>query len=382
MSDISPFFKKDISLWHAKGLSAKVVFSSIAESLIYIFPAEENVLYVDLIGVPVQPILMHGLINLLNPIEQVDQRQIHLQILEDKAIQEYLNIPGSFLNIGRGMGFAERVTLRFNDSIKMLSLKDQALAGFYKSNIEVENNAPWYTEMMGRSSSVNLKLEGLLLFNSEKDFSWVTAEGKRIGKSMAEMDISHLSLSSEFFRQSRAHPKLKPFVDAIQEKKTRAEKDPSFDYPLWQQDMDMRELRELSKPFKIEGSYVDRLLERRPSFSSGFLLWYFKDAAEFMWQWITINAAILILLGLSFMRREKLSIPLKHAIGTYGTFMLVAINIWWVWRAKPDPVTLQYWLLPIAVAVANFILCISIAWKSVRRRIMADEPIAKNPLGH
>jgi hypothetical protein len=165
--------------------------------------------------------------------------------------------------------------------MKLVQFKDRALFGIYKSIIAVENTAPWYMEMMGRSSSVNLKLEGLLLFNSEKDFSWVTVEGKQMGKSMADGDISQLFLSSEFFRQSQAHPILKPLADAIRQNRERADKDPSFDYPLWQQGMDMKESRESAKPFNIEGSYVERLLERRTS-ASGFLLWYFEDAWEFM----------------------------------------------------------------------------------------------------
>jgi hypothetical protein len=94
-----------------------------------------------------------------------------------------------------------------------------------------------------------------------------------------------------------------------------------------------------------------------------------------------VNAVLFILLGVSFMGREKLPIPLKHAIALYGPSILVALNVMWIWETKPDPVSLQYWLPPLVLAFANVALCFGIDWESVRLRIMADKPITRSLLG-
>jgi|CXWL01.1.fsa_nt_gi hypothetical protein len=367
IAKVNPTFQNEFPLWAAKGVSAKFVFSSTAECLLYLFPDEQNVLYADLIQVPVQPPLMHGLIQLDAPLRAVSPGSLSMESIR-RAAGGRGRPPGGIPAHGAisMLWGSESTKLTLTNGMQLIDFPYQnSLALVSKGTYVISNTADWYRDALGSAVSFSLILKGPLILSSEKELSWVADERKMpqkelgtwLGKQMAEHDVIDLLAKSQFFRQSLADPSLKPLAEAILSKQARAEKDPDFSYPIWQQDLDVRELRLAGEKLKIDGSYVDRLLGKKPAFPTGFLLGYFENAMEFMLQWIMINLVILVLLVIVYINGSYIPAPLKTFIVSVGvTMAIVAINWGWIFLRRPESVTGWYLVLPGLSWVANHLM--------------------------
>jgi len=96
----------------------------------------------------------------------------------------------------------------------------------------------------------------------------------------ATTKIEDLYVASQFFRDALADERLKPAAEAIFEKKIRHEKDPSFDYPVWQMQDDMTNLKQQAIQLGATAGYDDDLLqniESKPQ-PEGFLIYYYSTS--------------------------------------------------------------------------------------------------------
>lgn len=350
--EVHPSFKDKFPLWKARAISAKTIGSSFSEALLYLYPSDDlNVLFVDCIDVPVQVAFFNGLINLDAPEKKTRTDPIKILLPLEEARREYAKWPTSIVNASTNIRVSGRGTLRLVDTQKLVTQPDRTVFGIYAGGIEIDNRGPSFVRTYGKPVSFRLNLKGPLLFASEKDFALELDEAKKLGRAMAEIDIKQLFVESEFFRQALAHGKLRPIAEAIIEKKARSEKDPAY-YPLWQFKMDVQQLKDAAKDYQIDATYVDELLTwHGKAVADGHLLWYYPNPSGFMWQWMAINAALLALLVLLESLRVSGLLPIprllnENAIGqTILPLIILAINAW-VFRSKPDAVSLPYWILP------------------------------------
>jgi len=353
---VNPSFKNEFPLWKAHSVTSKVVFSTVADALIYLAPGENNFMYIDLVTVPTQVAFMHGLVNLDHPHLWVDSTAFAAD-LPSKTVEWYKALSPGIENVGTYTRLLGDGTYRFTNTIKLVKFRDQSIFGIYGPTIKVENDSEEYVRIFGRPAYFEFKLKGPLFLTGEKDFSWVKGEAALLGTKLAETDVGNLFTNSEFFRQSLAEPVLKPKAEDIQKKIKRASEDPAFQYPLWELSRDKEKLREEAVPLKINPAFVDELLMREPALTAGYVLWWFETALGFMWQWTLIG--VLLSSALLFIHYCSSEIPasVRAFVGEKGAIIVTGVNSGWILLTKPPLVTWLYMLIPAALWLFDLYLC-------------------------
>ncbi len=362
-------FKGDFQLLKNNSVGAKLVISSFGESLIYIYPSTKNQIIVDSIDFPVQPAFAYGAIDLNNPEKTIDLSKFELKLPFNDAINAYNDQPGS-ITIGEGYGggfvFGGPGSVGYNGTTKLFKFPRQAIVGFAVTNSVIfDNSTPHYVAIYGRPGHHEFNLKGPLLLSSENTFDWTLEIARKLGKDMAEIEIKNLLTNSEFFRLSLADKKLRPKAEDIVQKRTRSEKDKSYQYPLWEFKKDVFELKEEAKKINIDSSYVDEILKEtslKPM--DGTLFFYYPNARSFAWQWFLMNMCfLLILVVLAFTKYGdiQLLVLTTRAITVLGTNLsiitLITIANGWVFSKKPESLTIIYWILPCTI----YLLCIALS---------------------
>ena len=185
---------------------------------------------------------------------------------------------------------------------------------------------------------------------------------------MAEIEIKTLLIKSEFFRLSLADKKLRPKAEDIIQKKTRSEKDKSYQYPLWEFKKDVFELKKEAKQVGVDISYVDELLkETSQKTESGTLFVYYQNAKGFMLQWSLMNLCFLVILAaLTFIKygNTPLLILATKFLSVLGTnlsiILLLTVTNGWVFSRKPESLTVMYWVLPCILYISCIVWSVTI----------------------
>lgn len=377
--------REEYLLWKSKGIGVKVVISTFNESLLYFFPNESNQIFVDGINFPVQTALLYDFIDLNNPTKVININKAYLKVPFDEAVRQYnaeqgrihfTDSGGWFFIIGRG-------GLAFNNVNKMFSLHEKLIVGVMAGTLEIVNSNPLFVQIHGNSDPFKFNLQGPLLFSSENTFSWAFEVAAKLGKEFAELEIKDLFTKSEFFLLSIADKKLRPKAEDILRKKSRSDKDKSFEYPLWEFKRDKCELMKMAQLENVNSSYIDELLECKALLPvDGHFMWYYSDALGFMWQWLFFNGLVLtFLLLLRFGRYRSTPIfvyiitrlpPPRGKISF--VLLLLGINGAIILKIKPASVSLIYWILPGAALIASLAFWINLT--SIAQRYYDTQKIS------
>lgn len=368
-------FKSNFSLWDHDDLSVKVVFSKIAETLIYIFPASERQLIADGVPIAIQTALFSGFINLTTPKSPAMSGGIRSTSLPEVA-EEYERTPAK-VNMKSGInsmiyGIGEgglSIT-----GLKFMTFEKNSSLTFYGGYFGIDNSYPEFIRWRGYAVRSKAKLEGPLIVTGERDFSWgIKGVAQDLGRQLAEADIIELITVSKFFRESLAHEKLRPQAEKILHNKSRMEKDLSFRYPFWEFESDLQRLYAEAKPLGVETKFVDELLidpSLKAQIVDGTLLFYYADPLGFMWQWTLINVAFFLMVGILWWLNWKGYIPggmMKFIIGSslQQSLLLIAVTSvnGYVLVQKAETITLAYWILPGFGYIACILIIVALTHK-------------------
>jgi hypothetical protein len=351
-------FKSSFSLWGHDDLSVKVVFSKIAETLMYIFPASERQLIAEGVPIAIQTALFAGFIDLTTPKSPAMSGGIRSTSLPEVAA-EYERTPAK-VNMKSGInsmiyGIGEgglSIT-----GLKFMTFEKNSSLTFYGGYFGIDNSYPEFIRWRGYAVRSKTKLEGPLIVTGERNFSWGIKEvAQDLGRRLAEADIIELITVSKFFRESLAHEKLRPQAEKILHNKSRTEKDLSFRYPFWEFESDLQRLYAAAKPLGVETKFVDDLLidpSLKAHIVDGSLLFYYPDPAGFMWQWTFINVAFSLMAGILWLLNWTGYLHvgiMKLFVGSSLLQSLLPIAITsingYVLTLKPAAITFPYWILP------------------------------------
>lgn len=333
--EIHSTFRSHFTLGKSNHISVRSIFSSVRESVIYIFPAEKSELAVDCTKYPIQMTLLSGL--------DSPNHDTKLMIPYEEAIEKYNKFPVMFNLKENSLFYISKLTL--NTGVpKVFEFGRHSIVTLYQVRFELRQN-----EQTVRT--VDVDAVGIL--TGEDDFSWALEKAREIGANLIVFEIMELLESSPYFREALAHPKLKTKAEEIQRKRSRAEKDPSFEYPYWQFKSDISKLTQEARKLRIDTSYVEELL-KDPSLKphDGNLLWYYSNCSEFMLQWVFINSILLLLIVLLLLLKHKDKHIIEIALGSYKKGILPAIILTingWIFWVKPNGAGILYWVLPGAV---------------------------------
>ena len=364
-NEVPPQFRNDPEFWRATHVSAKVVFSTFAESVLYLYPDDKNRFVADIIPLPIQLAFLAGLINFASPTTPADTSSIKLFVPVEEAIKHYSTIPTSFITEGVRIRVAGPGGVRFlNTPEKMITFQPNSIFGFFGGWIEVENTDPAIASRYGKPVHFKFETLGPLLFNGEKSFAWAKEGAKLIAASMAESGIKNFFTKSEFFKQALAHEKLKPQADKIIKMKARADQDPSFEYPLWKFKQDWESLKDVARLQGFDADYLEALRKTPPS-GAGYLFWYYPTHSGFVWQWAAANTILLAFITVLLALRSSDALPPAVSsffqTAAFGKpvlpFIILAINTW-IFAAKPSSLAFGQWIGPGLAFLLSMILSI------------------------
>lgn len=358
-------FRNDPGFWRASHVSVKVVFSTFAESLLYLYPDDKNRFIADIIPLPTQLAFLAGLINFSSPTIPTDTSSIKLFVSTEEAIKHYSTIRTSIITEGVRIGVAGSGGVRFvNTAEKMITFRPNSIFGFFGGWIEVENTDPAIASLYGKPVHFRFETLGPLLFNGEKSFAWAKEGAKTIAVSMAESGIKNFFTKSEFFKQALAHEKLKPQADKIIKMKARADQDPSFEYPLWKFKQDWEILKDGARLQGFDPDYLEALRLTAPS-GAGYLFWYYPTHSGFIWQWAAANATLLAFITILLALRTSDALPPSilsfFQSAAFGKpilpFIIISVNAY-IFAAKPSSLVFNQWIGPGLIFLVSMILSI------------------------
>lgn len=363
-------FREDSEFWRGTHISAKVIFSTFAETLLYLYPDERNRIVADVIDVPIQIAFLGGLIPLENPQLPTDTSSVKCFVPLNVAKAEYAATPTSFINQDSGIRIAGPGTVRFTNAFKIITFHKNSIFGFFGGWIEIDNTGPEIAKLYGRPVHFKFQTLGPFLLTGERDFSWAMQEARSLGISMAGSGIQNFFTKSKFFQQALTHEKLKGQADVILKKHARSKEDPAIDYPLWQFKQDWERLKESARAHGYDSEYLDELKQLRPP-GAGYLFWYYETYSGFVWQWICANLVIgVVLVVVWWFRRSE---------GFWGWLFSFLRGTWWgkvslpgavfgvnafIFTSRPSALTLLHWTFPGILFGVNMIVAISIGAQS------------------
>ena len=341
--EVHAAFVGQFTLAKRGGIAIHVLLSTVAEYFVHLYPAERNELIVECVEYPVQLALFGGLI---------DKKMATLAVPYQEAIETYLSTAALFnlTNNARYMAFRGKYRVTFP---KIWSFSGDSYVILCQSDIEL---------LIPQGKTLKYHNEGIAVLTGDIEAVLTQKNATEIASWLVKVEIGDLVTSSEFFRESLAHPKLEPIAKGIQQKLSRSKLDPSFSYPVWQLKLDVNELKKEARSFNIDVSYVEELL-KTPSLKphDGTFLWYYTDPKEFMLQWTLINAVLLIVILLMWFFKYDDEPVLKKLAGVFGytpSALLVAVNAWIFIAQRPSVVGLIYWIIPGIIFLIALVLSV------------------------
>ncbi len=253
------------------------------------------------------------------------------------------------ISFGRGQdAFITGVTYQNITTPYGISEKNLIGTFNYKTTVLI-NQVPLTSEFPGIS----------LLFSDSNSKDYQEKIDSLINQQL-DYEILRLYTSSEIFRKALLHPLFKKTAQRIASRKDKAQKNIE-EYPGWEFEMDINEIRDLANANGISDNYVDEMIKDPQYYPiSGSLLYYYTNYLGFMLQWILIGLFLLIS---SFFYLQKFKNEnSKNVLAA----VLVAVN-GWVFSQKPEMLSLVYWIVPGIVFILNSLVVLGFLGKVKKR---------------
>lgn len=339
--EISPSFYNAFPLANNKIISARLFLSSADETFIYFYPASKSEFFVDCSAYPIQIALYAGLDSPNSGVKPI--------IPIEELLYRY--------RVNTGMFNLSNDNIVITISRLTLNSPFPKLFNFSRHSIVILDNVA--IELRDDNNNVRRVInEYVGIMTGDRDFSFSLEKAESIGADIAKHHILSLFINSNLFREFLAYKNWSPLVKDILLNMSRANKDITFEYPLWKVKDDIINLKFEANKVGIDTSYIDELF-KDPSLAprDGVLLFYYKDYFGFAVQWITINIGLfLILVALNLYRKniKATLIPLTNKI---TPAIVLSIN-YWVFDSRPKFIDYKYWIIPGIIFVVCMGLCI------------------------
>jgi hypothetical protein len=307
-----------------------VFFSDVSESFLYLYPSSSNSLSVDCSRYPAQMALFAGL-------DSGDPNV--LRGSEAEALKRYAETVG-FISATSSWGFLKDLTFELT-SPKLVTLSEDSLFGLYQVTVLI-TNAP---------GSRLIQVDKLGILTGSRDFAYAFTIASYFGKAFAEREIMDLYVSSEFFRASLVHEKLKAIATEILERRER-DKSGKEDYPYWQFTLHRKKLTDEARKAGLTDSYAENFfLDLEARREHRMLLWPFISSLGFIFQWSLLNVvAVVFSLWFRNLRRTK-RWHWYNGLFVAGVFGINA----WAFGMKPDFTPLVKCTIPAVLFLITFL---------------------------
>lgn len=340
--EINPKFKDLFALAKGKNLSAIVFFSAVSEALLCIYPSNQNELIVECSQYPVQMSVLSGI--------EEENSEAHLTMPYEEALKKYNNEEG-LIRVSIHTCMISNLTLS-SDYPKIFSFSENSLITLSNVRIEIKGSDE-------EARSVDIETVGFL--TGEKNFSFAIGRAEELGRYVAEGNILHLFITSEFFRTALLDEHLSMIAKEINQNLSRVEKDDTFTYSFWEFKEDVLKLKEEAERYGIDASYIDDLLifpANQPK--DGFLFRYCPNYFWFSVQWSIINISLLVLFVVLITLKlkwenSKIAVLINKLWAKLT--ILLSINVW-VFYKKPEYMGIKYWIVPGVFFIACFLLTV------------------------
>lgn len=345
---VHPDFYDKFILSPNRSVSAKAFFSTKAEAFLYLYPSDDTTIEEQWSKYPLQLSILGGVgvigsnARLLVPESELDKMFQSLKAMFNIKDKIYISI--------------SKLTLS-SRSPKFFYFGTCSLIALHDMSFEV---------ISAKDQKRNTTIDCFGFMTGDSDFSCVLQFAKKLAESFISSEIQELFKESEFFRKSLAHEQLRPEAEKIKTRMERAQKDSSYDYPMWQIEKDVKALRDSAVRYGIDASYVDKLmLSIKPM--NGNLLGYYSDASGFMGQWFVVNSFVLFLLSLLFLNYNGVSIFILFPQAFYITIIpiVLGVNAFFIYN-RPNGLPFYYWLPPWAVSLGSIGIIVFYLLKSTR----------------
>ncbi len=273
---VHPDFHDKFTLPPNKSVSAKAFFSTSGEAFLYLYPSIDPTIEAQWSKYPLQFSIFAGL--------GAVGSKTKLLVEESQLENSYKTLKPAFRLADNIHITISKLTLS-SPSSKFFDFGKCSMVGFNDMSFQVNDR--------------NTPIEFFGFLTGDSDFGCVLHFASELAESFVTLEMQELFKKSEFFRKSLAHERLRPEAEKIKAHIERAQKDQTFNYPVWQMEKEVKNLRDLAIQWEIDVSYVDKLLMSiKPM--NGNLLGYYSDAPGFMGQWILANAFLLFSVSLLF----------------------------------------------------------------------------------
>lgn len=164
--------------------------------------------------------------------------------------------------------------------------------------------------------------------------------------------LQTIYINSEPFRKALLHPVLTSIAGKIKSKQAKAD-NKVREYPFWEFEEDIIEMRSLAKKHDIDDEYVNAVInDNQYKPLSGTLIRYYEGPQQFMMQWVLINS-LLLLTSVAVV----IFIPDRSHILHGAVAALFTIANGFIIAKLPSPMHMGWWIVPMVVlAIAYLIL--------------------------
>ncbi len=262
-----------------------------------------------------------------NPQAFIQEVKLNKAIVLQSNKEIRLKSSRHIISFGRGQdAFITGITYQNITTPYGISEKNLIGTFNYKTTVMI-NQVPLTAEFPGIS----------ILFSGSDSKTYLEKIDKLINQQL-NYEIWRLYTSSDLFRKALVHPLFKKTALRIASRKDRADRKIE-EYPYWEFEMDLKEIRDLAKANGISDNYVDEMIkDSQYNPISGSLLYYYSSLVEFMLQWILIGLFFLILFYFYVKKVTSKNSKLFAAV-------LLAIN-GWIFSQKPEMLSFFYWIIP------------------------------------
>lgn len=197
---------------------------------------------------------------------------------------------------------------------------------------------------------IDIELDKVGFYTEDSSFNHLIKYAKSIGERLAQNEYQELFINSSLFRKAINHDELTKLTKTILEKHSKSIKVPSYEYPLWEFELDKNKLIDEAMKYNIEPDYIEKLLTyKTDSTNDGILLLYYRNYFSFACQWVAINIALLIL---AFLIRNKWYLINEPIVQKWGPPSFITFINLWIFSSKlPQNMEVKYWIIPSLIAV-------------------------------
>jgi len=200
-----------------------------------------------------------------------------------------------------------------------------------------------------------ISLKGIALMSGvSKVEKWIYM-AENVGSTIANEEIQHLWINSEYFRTILANDRLAPFANSILIKIAHANESQGYNYDSSQFLRDKQIIKNKIDSFHISITADAMFSDLLPKIRTGTLLWFYSRYKGFEIQWILIN--IVYFLAVVLLILTRVIDKLKEPVNKKGLMVALCSINGWCFAKLPRGMDWKYWIIPgIVILLTYYVL--------------------------